>query len=104
MLWWVVILASIGILLGLWLRAASLLAASIFVAIAGAALVALLTEWSLLTMVVYVFALLCALQCGYLIGAVVAFSQRRANLSVYSRLRAGRDEVPRTRQDCDARP
>ena len=70
MLWLIVSAASTGILLGLWLRVPSVLAASLLVAVAGAVLVPLLTEWSLLTGMAFVFVLLGALQFGYLAGAV----------------------------------
>lgn len=77
MLWAIVSVASIGILLGLWFRVASILAASLILAVASTALLPLLTEWSLLMAVGFLFVLLSALQCGYLVGAAIA-SQARA--------------------------
>ena len=78
MLWAIVSVACIGILLGLRLRVASVVAASIILAVVTTALLPWLTEWSLLGGLGLVFALLSALQCGYLLGAVIALSQARA--------------------------
>jgi len=106
MLWWIVIFTSIGILLGLWLRVGSVLAASLLVAVVGTPLLILLTDWPLLTTVAFLFALLSALQCGYLAGAVIAaFSQRRAKSPVNAGLRPrlGRDDVSEPEQDRDER-
>ena len=77
MFWLIASAASTGILLGLWLRVSSVLAASLLVVVASATLVPLLTEWSLLTAVVYVFVLLAALQFGYLAAALIAVGQTR---------------------------
>ena len=106
MLWWIVFLTSIGILLGLWLRVGSVLAASLLVAIIGTPLLALLTDRSALATVAFLFILLMALQGGYLVGAVIAaFSQGRAKspLSAHLRPRLGRDKVPGAEQNRDQR-
>src|SRR5262245_22626950 len=99
MLWSFVSVACIGILLGLRLRVASVVAASILLAVVSTALLPLITEWSLLVALGFVFALLTALQCGYLVGAVLAYSQTRArsaaNVGLQSVRRAGRNELTR---------
>ena len=81
MLWAIVSVACIGILLGLWLRAASVVATSVILALVSTPLLPLFTEWSLLKAVGFLFALLSALQCGYLVGAVIACSQSRTQSS-----------------------
>lgn len=101
MLWAIVSVACIGILLGLRLRVASVVAASIILAVVSTPLLPLFTEWSLLKAVGFVFALLSALQCGYLVGAVIACSQTRtqssANIGLQPVRRPGRNELPRVR-------
>ena len=77
MLWAIVSVACVGILLGLWLRVASVVAASIVLAAVSTVLLPLLTEWSLLAAAGFLFALLSSLQLGYLAGAVIACSQTR---------------------------
>ena len=77
MFWLIVGATSTGILLGLWLRVSSVLAASLLVVVASVALVPLLTDWSLLTAVAFVFVLLAALQFGYLAGALITVGQTR---------------------------
>jgi hypothetical protein len=86
MLWLIVSAASTGILLGLWLRVPSVLAASLLVAVASAVLVPLLTEWSLLTGMAFVFVLLGALQFGYLAGALIAVGHKRTRSQAHSSL------------------
>ena len=85
----------IGILLGLWLRAASVLAASLVLAVASTVFLPLLTEWSLLKAAGFLFALLSALQCGYLVGAAIAFGQTRtpADVGLQEVRRPGRNEL-----------
>ena len=72
---------SVGVVLGLWLRVPSVLAASLVLALITAIFVPLVTEWSLLTAVVFLIALQCALQCGYLVGLAVAFGHTRVRSS-----------------------
>ena len=83
MLWAIVSAACVGILLGLWLRVASVVAASLILAVVSTPLLPLFTEWSLLIAVGFLFALLSALQCGYLVGAVIACSQNSHSVSQY---------------------
>jgi len=72
---------SVGIVLGLRLRVPSVFAASLVLAVATVVFVPVLTEWSMGTMVVFLVALLCALQCGYLVGLAIAFGQTRVRSS-----------------------
>src|SRR5215510_4597150 len=72
---------SIGIVLGLRLRVPSVFAASVVLACLTLVFVPLLTEWSLMTMVLFLIALLCALQCGYLLGLAIAFGPMRVRSS-----------------------
>ena len=83
MLWAILSVASVGIFLGLSFRAASIVGASIVLAGVSTVLLPLLTEWSLLLSVGVVFALLTALQGGYLVGALIS-SQARARSSATS--------------------
>jgi hypothetical protein len=101
MLWAMVSVACIGILLGLWLRVGSVLAASLILAAVSTPLLPLFTEWSLLRAAGFLFALLSALQGGYLVGAVIACSQTRtqssATIGSQPVRRPGRNELPRVR-------
>ena len=72
---------SVGILLGLRLRVPSVFAASLVLAVLTLVFVPLLTEWSLAAAVAFLIALLCALQCGYLVGLAIAFGQTRVRSS-----------------------
>jgi len=98
MLWAIVSVGCIGVLLGLWLRVASVLAASLLLAVVSTALLPLLAEWSLLKMAGFIFALSSVLQCGYLAGAIIAFSKMRARSAVNVDLptvgRQARNELP----------
>jgi len=76
MIWAILIVTCIGILLGLRLRVASVLAASLLLVVINTAFLPLLAGWSLLKVVGVVFLLLSALQCGYLVGAIVAYKSR----------------------------
>ena len=97
----------IGVVLGLLLRVASILAASVVLVIVSAILLPLLTEWSLLNAVEFLFVLLSVLQCGYLVGAVIAFNQRRArspgNVGLRPVGRLGSDGLPTMRHGRGAR-
>ena len=101
MLWAIVSVACIGILLGLRLRVASVVAASIVLAVASTALLPLLTEWSLPVAAGFLVAQLSALQFGYLVGAVIACSQTRtrpqANIDLQPVRRPDRNDLPRVR-------
>jgi len=55
---------------------ASVLAASLLLVVISTAFLPLLAGWSLLKVVGVVFLLLSALQCGYLVGAIVAYKTR----------------------------
>jgi len=98
MLWAIVSVTCIGVLLGLWLRVASVLAACLLLAVVGTALLPLLPEWSLLKMAAFIFALISVLQCGYLAGAIIAFGKKRARSAVNIDLppvgRQARNELP----------
>jgi hypothetical protein len=77
MLWMFAMAGGVGLLLGgLWLRLTSVLAASISLVLLGTVLMPL-AQWSLLTAVAFLFALLGALQCGYLAGLMLSGSRRR---------------------------
>jgi uncharacterized membrane protein AbrB (regulator of aidB expression) len=65
--WLLVVACAVGILLGLWMRIPSIVAASAALVL-GCSVGMPLAGWSLLTALMYIFALLGALQCGYLIG------------------------------------
>jgi hypothetical protein len=77
MLWTILSVACIGILLGLWLRAASVVAASFLLVVISTTLLPVLAGWSLLKLAGTLFVLLSALQCGYLVGAIIASSKTR---------------------------
>ena len=98
MLWAIVGVTCIGVLLGLRLRVASVLAASLLLAVVSTALLPLLAEWSLLKMAGFIFALFSVLQCGYLAGAIIAFSKKRSRSALTIDLppvgRQARNELP----------
>ena len=86
--WLLVVACSLGILLGLWMRMASIVAASVgLAALCSAAMP--LASWSPLTASMYIFALLGALQCGYLIGVALSLPRVAAR----SRTRTVRQSV-----------
>ena len=100
MLWSIVSVACVGIFLGLRLHVLSVVAASIVIALASTALLPLLTEWSFLRAAGFLFALLGALQYGYLVGAVIAWQTRTrspADIDLRPVRRPGRNELPRVR-------
>ena len=74
MLWAVITVGGMGLLLGLWLRAPAIIAASGVTVIAFIAL-APLTQWSLLAVVLLSVGSLTALQIGYLVGVTLACAQ-----------------------------
>jgi len=76
MFWAILSVTCIGILLGLRLRVASVLAASLLLVVMSTAFLPLLAGWSLLEVMGVIFLLLSALQCAYLVGAIVAFKTR----------------------------
>ena len=77
MLWMFAMASGLGVLLGgLWLRLPSVLVASVSLVLLGIVLTPL-AQWSLLTAVAFLFALLGALQCGYLAGLMLSGSRRR---------------------------
>jgi hypothetical protein len=78
MLWLVVVAGGIGILLGLWLRVHAAIAASGVIVLASVALLPFV-PWSLIKAVMFTFALLGALQCGYLAGSMLSLVRTRAN-------------------------
>jgi hypothetical protein len=65
--WLLVVACGFGVLLGMWLRVPSVVAASVATVLLCSILMPL-TGWSPLAAIAYVFALLAALQCGYLVG------------------------------------
>jgi hypothetical protein len=82
--WLLVVACVLGALLGLWMRASSIVAASGALLLFGPVVLALL-GWSPWAMVAYVFLLLAALQAGYLIGVGLSLprvsARDRAQLS-----------------------
>jgi hypothetical protein len=87
MFWAILSVTCIGILLGLWLRVASVLAASLLLVVINTAFLPPLAGWSPLKVVGVVFLLLSALQCGYLVGAIVAFKARTRSAANAARAR-----------------
>jgi hypothetical protein len=81
--WLLVVVCAFGILLGLWMRVPSIVAASVGLVLVCAVLTPL-AGWSPLAAIAYVFALLGALQCGYLIGVALSLprTSTRRRLSV----------------------
>ena len=71
MLWPVITIGGMGLLLGLWLRAPAIIAASGVTVIPFIAL-APLAQWSLPAIVLLCFGSLTALQIGYLVGVTLA--------------------------------
>ncbi len=71
MLWALALTSGTGILLGLRLRASAVLAASV-VLVALCIIVMPFAHWSLLPAVAFIFGLLATLQCGYLVGLMLA--------------------------------
>jgi hypothetical protein len=67
--WLIGVAFGFGILLGLWLRVPSVVAASGAVVLL-CSVVTTLAGWSPLTAIALIFALLFALQCGYLVGVL----------------------------------
>ena len=98
----IVSVTCIGILIGLRLRVSSVLAASLVLALVSAALLPLLTDWSMLMAVGFLFALLSALQCGYLVGVVIK-SPRNVGQRQLGRLGGNGNKLPRMRHDRGAR-
>ncbi len=82
--WLLIVACSLGILLGLWMRVPAIVAASIGLVLLCTAAMPL-ASWSPLTALMYIFALLAALQCGYLIGVALslpwATARSRARLA-----------------------
>jgi hypothetical protein len=70
MLWLLVSASALGLLLGLWLRVAALLGASVALAVTTAVLMAL-GHWSLLQAIGFIFILLSTLQVSYLVGGLL---------------------------------
>ena len=77
MLWMFAMAIGVGLLLGgLWLRLPSVLVASVSLVLLELVLMPL-AQWSLLTAAAFLFALLGALQCGYLAGLMLSRSRMR---------------------------
>jgi len=87
MFWAILIATCIGILFGLRLRVASILAASLLLVVICTALLPLLAGWSPLKAIGVVFLLLSALQGGYLVGAIVGFKTRTRSAANAARRR-----------------
>lgn len=80
MLWLLAMAGGMGVVLGLWLRVPSVIAASgALVLLCG--VVMPLGDWPLLTAIAVSFALVGALQCGYLIGLMLSCVWARATSS-----------------------
>jgi hypothetical protein len=78
MLWLIVIASGIGILLGLWLRVLVLGVASAAIVLTSLVLMPF-GQWSQMAGAVFTVALLCSLQCGYVVGALLSSSCTRVN-------------------------
>jgi hypothetical protein len=78
MFWLVVIASGAGVLLGLRLRAPSVLAASVAIVLASLVLMPF-GQWSFVAGTMFTVALLTALQFGYLVGLVLLSAWTRAN-------------------------
>src|SRR5215468_140781 len=87
MFWAILSVTCIGILLGLRLRVASVLAASLLLVVISAVFLPLFAGWSLLKVMGVIFLLLSALQCAYLVGALVAFKTRSRSAANAARRR-----------------
>lgn len=90
--WLLVVAGAFGILLGLWMRVPSVIAASCALVLLCSAVMPL-AGWSALTAIAYIFALLGALQCGYLIG--LGLSHPWMTARGRARLSRGSTEVQR---------
>lgn len=77
MLWATVIAGGSGLLLGLWLRAPAVLAASA-ATVAACIVVLPFANWSLLAAILFGFGLSTALQLGYLAGLMLSCARARA--------------------------
>jgi hypothetical protein len=73
--------ASTGLLLGFWLRAPALFAASVVAAVVVSLSVAFFTELGAVSYVGLTFALLSALQAGSFVGLVLSSAWARMRLS-----------------------
>ena len=71
MLWALALVSGMGLLLGLRLRVPAVLAASGILVVSCIAVMPF-TGWSLLPAAAFIFGLLTALQCGYLVGALLS--------------------------------
>jgi hypothetical protein len=85
MLWLLVTASALGLLLGLWLRVAALLGASVALAMTTAVLMAL-GHWSLLQAIGFIFILLSTLQVSYLGGLLLSVVWTRLRNSRGNRL------------------
>ena len=80
MLWLLAMAGGMGVVLGLWLRVPSVIAASGALVLL-CSIVMPLGDWPPLTAIAFSFALLGALQCGYLVGLIVSCAWARARSS-----------------------
>jgi hypothetical protein len=71
MLWALALASGMGILLGLRLRALSVLIASAFLVVFCVAII-LFADWALREAAAFIFGALVALQCGYLVGLLLS--------------------------------
>jgi hypothetical protein len=90
--WLLVVACASGILLGLWMRVPTVVAASAALVLSCAVAMPL-TGWSAWAAIAYVFALLAALQCGYVVG--VGLSLPSMNASTRPQPSADNAEVQR---------
>ena len=80
MFWLVVMVSGIGFVLGLWLRVHAVIIASSAIVLANVVLMPQQPR-PVMQAVTSTFALLCALQCGYLVGLMVSYVWTRADTS-----------------------
>ena len=86
--WLLVVACALGVLLGLWMRASAIVATSGALFLLGPVVLGLL-GWSLWAVMAYVFALLAALQAGYLIGVGLSLPR----VSARDRVRLSREST-----------
>jgi hypothetical protein len=80
MFWLVVMASGIGVVLGLWLRVYAVILASSAIVLANVVLMPLQPR-PVMQAVTSTIALLCALQCGYLVALMVPYVWARAGAS-----------------------
>jgi hypothetical protein len=93
MFWLVVMASGLGIVLGVWLRVHAVTIASSAIVLGNVVLMPIQPR-PVLQAVTSTIALLCALQCGYLVGLMVSYIWARAGASHTPGDRAHRSGAP----------